>query len=110
MKTQIGHSYHFPLSVFGLCSIVFALLRMKLYLYNSILFHIKNFETMKLSINELRNQLTSRELLAPIQLFAIKGGDGEDLRRSASFMTSTATILGTTTTTTTTATITIKWK
>jgi hypothetical protein len=34
-----------------------------------------------LSINELKNLLSSSEQLAPIYLFSIKGGDGEDLRR-----------------------------
>lgn len=36
---------------------------------------------MKNSINNLSNQLTSREKLSTQQMAAIKGGDGEDLRR-----------------------------
>ena len=39
-----------------------------------------------LSINELKNLLSSREQLAPIQLFSFKGGDGEDLRRDTSIL------------------------
>jgi hypothetical protein len=57
-----------------------------------------------LSINELKNLLSSREQLAPIQLFSIKGGDGEDLRRD----TTSSLRMVTTTTTTTAVTTTIK--
>lgn len=64
---------------------------------------------MKNSINNLKTQLTSREKLSIQQLFAIKGGDGEDIRRdeqrSSSFNinnSSTTTITTTPTTTTTT--------
>lgn len=35
---------------------------------------------MKFSINNLKNTLTSRETLSANHLFAIKGGDGEDIR------------------------------
>jgi hypothetical protein len=35
---------------------------------------------MKNSINNLRNTLTSRELLSTQHLCLIKGGDGEDIR------------------------------
>ena len=35
---------------------------------------------MKNSINNLRNQLTSTELLSATQLCAVKGGAGEDIR------------------------------
>ena len=41
---------------------------------------------MKNSINNLRNTLTSRETLTNQELFAIKGGEGEDLRRAASLL------------------------
>jgi hypothetical protein len=37
-----------------------------------------------LSINELKNLFANRELLTPIQLFAIKGGEGEDIRKDTS--------------------------
>ena len=36
---------------------------------------------MKNSINNLRNQLTPKEKLDNLQLTAVKGGSGEDLRR-----------------------------
>ena len=69
-----------------------------------------------LSINELKNLLSSCEQLAPIQLFSIKGGDGEDLRRdttsslrmASSTTTTTTTTAKPTTTTTTTTTATTK--
>jgi hypothetical protein len=36
---------------------------------------------MSNSIKNLRNQLTSREILSAAHLCAIKGGDGEDIRK-----------------------------
>ena len=36
---------------------------------------------MKNSIYNLKTQLTNRQMLTNSQLFAIKGGDGEDKRR-----------------------------
>jgi hypothetical protein len=39
---------------------------------------------MSISINNLRNQLTSRETLTSAHLCAIKGGDGEDIRNRPS--------------------------
>ena len=38
---------------------------------------------MKNSINNLRNTLTSREKLSVQHLAAIKGGDGEDIRKNS---------------------------
>jgi hypothetical protein len=35
---------------------------------------------MKITINNLKNTLTAREVLSAKHLFAIKGGDGEDIR------------------------------
>jgi hypothetical protein len=62
-----------------------------------------------LSINELKNLLSSFEQLAPIQLFSIKGGDGEDLRRdTTSSLRMVSSTITTTTTTTPTTTIATK--
>ena len=53
-----------------------------------------------LSINELKNLLSTREQLSPIHFLTIKGGGGEDIRNN----TLTSSVLRTTTTTTTTTT------
>lgn len=51
----------------------------------------KNLGQMKNFINNLRTQLTSNEMLSTQQLYFVKGGDGEDLRRDLANFIATAT-------------------
>ena len=54
---------------------------------NQNLFIHKKVKQMKNSINNLRNQFTSTEMLSATQLCAIKGGGGEDIRKALSTTT-----------------------
>ena len=58
-------------------------MRLNIYLHTFLtsLIHIKILQKMKKSLSELKGFLTVTEKLTEKQMFHLKGGDGEDLRR-----------------------------